>query len=68
MRSLDRVFVGRGEIGAAWSKESNEGRPYLSLKLDDPNFTAPIFANLFNDPDGEGYTLVCSRCRDHRGQ
>ena len=36
-----RVFVGRAEIGAAWSKESNEGRPRLSLKLDDPSFTAP---------------------------
>ena len=34
-----RVFVGRAEIGAAWSKRSNEGRDYLSLKLDDPSFT-----------------------------
>ena len=32
-----RVFVGRAEIGAAWSKRSNEGRDYLSLKLDDPS-------------------------------
>ena len=36
-----RVFVGRAEIGAAWSKRSSEGRDYLSLKLDDPSFTAP---------------------------
>jgi uncharacterized protein (DUF736 family) len=56
-----RVFVGRAEIGAAWSKRSNEGRDYLSLKLDDPSFTAPIFANLFDDEDGEGYTLIWSR-------
>ena len=63
-----RVFVGRAEIGAAWSKQSNEGRDYLSLKLDDPSFTAPIFANLFDDPDGGGYTLVCSRCRDQNGE
>src|SRR3546814_7439140 len=33
-----RVFVGRAEIGAAWSKTSNEGRAYLGLKLDDPSF------------------------------
>ena len=32
-----RVYVGRAEIGAAWSKRSNEGRDYLSLKLDDPS-------------------------------
>jgi uncharacterized protein (DUF736 family) len=56
-----RVFVGRAEIGAAWSKQSSEGRDYLSLKLDDPSFTNPIFANLFDDADGEGYTLIWSR-------
>jgi uncharacterized protein (DUF736 family) len=56
-----RVFVGRAEIGAAWSKRSNEGRDYLSLKLDDPSFTAPIYANLFEDEDGQGYSLIWSR-------
>ena len=58
-----RVFVGRAEIGAAWSKRSDEGRDYLSLKLDDPSFTAPIYANLFEDEGGEGYTLLWSRPR-----
>ena len=57
-----RIFVGRAEIGAAWSKRSEEGRDYLSLKLDDPSFTAPIYANLFDDEGGEGYTL-CGRGR-----
>jgi uncharacterized protein (DUF736 family) len=56
-----RVFVGAVEIGAAWSKRSEEGRDYLSLKLDDPSFTAPIYANLFDDEGGEGYTLLWSR-------
>ena len=58
-----RVFVGRAEIGAAWSKRSEEGRDYLSLKLDDPSFNAPIYANLFDDEGGEGYTLLWSRPR-----
>ena len=58
-----RVFVGRAEIGAAWSKRSEEGRDYLSLKLADPSFTAPIYANLFDDEGGEGYTLLWSRPR-----
>jgi uncharacterized protein (DUF736 family) len=58
-----RVFVGRAEIGAAWTKTSNEGRDYLSLKLDDPSFTAPIFANLFDDEDGKTYNLIWSRAR-----
>ena len=63
-----RVFVGRAEIGAAWSKRSNEGRDYLSLKLDDPSFTAPIFANLFDDEDGEGFSLIWSRSRKKSGE
>ncbi|WBL78058.1 DUF736 domain-containing protein [Bradyrhizobium xenonodulans] len=58
-----RVFVGRAEIGAAWSKRSEEGRDYLSLKLDDPSFNAPIYANLFNDEDGDGFSLIWSRSR-----
>ena len=63
-----RVFVGRAEIGAAWSKRSNEGRDYLSLKLDDPSFTAPIYANLFEDEDGQGYSLIWSRGRKPSGE
>ena len=54
-----RVYVGRAEIGAAWSKRSNEGRDYLSVKLDDPSFTAPIYANLV-EVEG-GHALVWSR-------
>ena len=62
-----RIYVGRAEIGAAWSKTSNEGRDYLSVKLDDPSFTAPIFANLFDDEGGEGYTLIWSRPTKRNG-
>jgi uncharacterized protein (DUF736 family) len=61
-----RVYVGRVEIGAAWAKRSNEGRDYLGLKLDDPSFVAPIFANLFDDEDGEGYSLIWSRPNGRR--
>ena len=56
-----RVYIGRVEIGAAWSKRSEGGRGYLSLKLDDPSFNAPIFANLTQDEDGETYSLIWSR-------
>ena len=58
-----RIYVGRAEIGAAWSKRSEDGRDYLSLKLDDPSFTAPIYANMFNDDEGDGFTLIWSRAR-----
>ena len=61
-----RVFAGRVEIGAAWSKTSNEGRAYLGLKLDDPSFNAPIYANLFDDEEGEGFSLIWSRPNGRR--
>jgi uncharacterized protein (DUF736 family) len=61
-----RVYIGRVEVGAAWSKRSNEGRDYLSLKLDDPSFNAPIYANLFDEED-DGYTLIWSRSRKQNG-
>lgn len=61
-----RVFVGRVEIGAAWAKRSNEGRDYLGLKLDDPSFTAPIYANLFDDEDGDTFSLIWSRPNGRR--
>ncbi|MBI2740572.1 MAG: DUF736 domain-containing protein [Rhodospirillales bacterium] len=63
-----RVFVRKTEIGAAWPKRSNEGRDYLSVKLDDPSFSAPIFANLFSDESGDGYSLIWSRNRPRSGE
>jgi uncharacterized protein (DUF736 family) len=62
-----RIFVGRAEIGAAWSKRSGEGRDYLSVKLDDPSFNTPIYANLFHDEGGETFSLIWSRGRKQNG-
>jgi uncharacterized protein (DUF736 family) len=54
-----RVLVGNVEIGAAWRRTSKENTEYHSVKLDDPSFPAPIYANLI-EGDSE-YTLVWSR-------
>ena len=56
-----RIFAGKTEFGAAWKKTSRENRDYLSVKLDDPSFPAPIYASLV-DAD-EGYSLIWSRSR-----
>lgn len=55
-----RVLIGEAEVGAAWSKSTQDDRPYLSVKLDDPTFTGPIFAQLFAG-EGEAHDLVWSR-------
>ena len=62
-----RVYVGRAEIGAAWTKRSAEGRDYLAVKLDDPSFNAPIFASLFADEDAKTFNLIWSRARSSNG-
>jgi uncharacterized protein (DUF736 family) len=56
-----RVFAG-SEFGAAWKKTARETqREYLSVKLDDPSFPAPIYASLVEAEDGEGQALIWSR-------
>jgi uncharacterized protein (DUF736 family) len=47
------------EIGAAWKRSSQENTVYHSVKLDDPSFPAPIYANLVAVDDA--YALVWSR-------
>src|SRR4029077_11971499 len=54
-----RVMAGNVEIGAAWQRTSKDNTIYHSVKLDDPSFPAPIYANLVAVDDG--YALVWSR-------
>ena len=54
-----RIFSGSTEFGAAWKRTSREDREYLSVKLDDPSFPAPIYASLV-EIDG-GHSLIWSR-------
>ena len=50
------------EFGAAWQKTSKETeRDYLSVKLDDPSFPAPIYATLIEVEGQEGLQLIWSR-------
>jgi uncharacterized protein (DUF736 family) len=57
-----RIFAGAAEIGAAWKKTSEAGHDYLSVKLDDPSFPAPIYATLVEaDGDKETLSLIWSR-------
>lgn len=56
-----RVYAGSVELGAAWQKVSGEGRDYLSVKLDDPSFPAPIYATLVEVEGEEGLQLIWSR-------
>ena len=58
-----RIFAAANvELGAAWQKHSDQtDRDYLSVKLDDPSFPAPIYATLVEVEGEEGLQLIWSR-------
>jgi len=57
-----RIYAGNVEFGAAWQKSSEQtGRDYLSVKLDDPSFPAPIYATLAAVEGEDSYQLIWSR-------
>ncbi len=41
------------EVGAGWKRTGEKAGDYVSLQLDDPTFTHPIRANLFQSADGK---------------
>ena len=57
-----RVLAGTVEFGAGWQKQARESeRDYISVKLDDPSFPAPIYATLTEVQGQEGLQLIWSR-------
>ncbi|MEI9414144.1 DUF736 domain-containing protein [Mesorhizobium sp. Cs1321R2N1] len=45
-----RIYCDGVEIGAAWDRTGEKAGAYLSVLIDDPSFTQPIRANLFQVP------------------
>ncbi|MBU1212605.1 MAG: DUF736 domain-containing protein [Alphaproteobacteria bacterium] len=56
-----RIISGMTEIGAAWRKTAEDQTSYLSVRLDDPTFTAPIRAALIEKTDDGGLRLLWRR-------
>jgi len=57
-----RIFASnQAEVGGAWEKTAEAtGRKYLSVRLDDPTFAAPLYASLLEQEDGT-HNLIWSR-------
>ena len=56
-----RVAANGVELGAGWSKAAKDsGAEYVSVKLDDPSFTGPVYATLVQG-DGSEHKLIWSR-------
>jgi uncharacterized protein (DUF736 family) len=62
-----RIYSNSVELGAAWQKQAKQTeRDYLSVKLDDPSFAAPIYATLVEVEGQEGMQLIWSRPNSNR--
>jgi uncharacterized protein (DUF736 family) len=55
-----RILAHGHEIGAAWSKTSQAGKAYLSVKIDDPSFAAAVTCSLFEATTGD-HELIWQR-------
>jgi uncharacterized protein (DUF736 family) len=49
------------ELGAAWKRNSQNGRDFLSVSLDDPGLARPFNAALMPSEDGKSAILIWSR-------
>ncbi|WP_116137118.1 DUF736 domain-containing protein [Trinickia diaoshuihuensis] len=57
-----RLQAAGHDIGAAWKKTSEAGRDHLSVTLDDPSFSATVYARLIEGEDGT-HDLIWSRSK-----
>ncbi|HTO33358.1 MAG TPA: DUF736 domain-containing protein [Pararhizobium sp.] len=59
-----RVIAGSGdearEVGAGWKHVGEKAGDYVAIQIDDPMFTQPLRANLFQG-ENNGHVLVWSR-------
>lgn len=58
-----RIFAAEDlEVGAAWSRSGEKAGDYLSTSIDDPTFTQPLRAALFqSETDAKVWNLMWSR-------
>ncbi len=57
-----RIFSGQVEFGAGWKRTAKEsGREYVSVKLEDPSFAAPIYCSLVVSDDPDTFNLIWNR-------
>ena len=49
------------DVGAAWKKIDETGKPYLAVKLDSPAFAAPIHCALVGPNNKDRYRLIWTR-------
>ena len=59
-----RVTAGAMEIGAGWKRQTASNKTYISVKLDDPTFAAPVNARLVDADNGTALLYWSRRAKD----
>lgn len=67
-----RILIGDpadgAEIGGGWDRLGSRGH-YIALQIDDPNFAAPLRANMIQlDDDTQRYAILWSRPEPRDGR
>ena len=55
------VYAGEAEVGTGWAKQTERGDQFISLKIDDPSFYAPIYPTLILDEGHTDWVAIWSR-------
>lgn len=64
-----RVFCNGMEVGAAWDRTGDRAGAYLSVTIDDPTFSDPIRAGLFeSDTKKDTWNLHWMRRKKQDGE
>jgi len=54
------------EVAQGWLNHTQDDRPYISFRIDDPGFVAPIYPGLYDRGDGHTFDLNWSRPKKRR--
>ena len=60
------MMDGEVEIAQGWLKHTQDKRPYIGFRIDDPGFVATIYPGLYDQGDGRTFHLNWSRPKKRR--
>ena len=55
------LMAGDIEVAQGWAKRTQNERDYISFRIDDPGFVAPIYPALWDRGDGRSFDLDWKR-------
>ncbi|QKR98269.1 DUF736 family protein [Sphingomonas sp. CL5.1] len=60
------MMYGDSEVAQGWLNHTQDDRPYIGFRIDDPGFVAPIYPGLYARGDGHSFDLNWTRPKKRR--